>query len=192
MSKKILIGVICIIGLAVAISFGGQVPLKPFRDSGMVIDTHGKNNLGQLYQVSYSSHAVKEAQNLTFLIDLAQVSFTGSRVHAKIKTAAESNTEVRFYETPVVTSSGTPIIGYNRNRELATAPETLFYHHPIVTSSGTLLSTSIISDHISIEPPIIQEWILPDDGVYLIEMLDMINGTAGNDMSVAIEFFETE
>jgi len=192
MSKKILVVVIFMIGLVVAISFSGQVPLKPFRDLGMVINTHGKNNLGQLYQVSYTALAVKEALNLTFLIDLTSHTFTSSRIHARIKTAAENNAEVRFYEEPVVTSSGTPVVAYNRNRELATAPEALFYHTQTVTSSGTLLSTSIISEHESIEPQLIQEWVLPDGNSYLIEMVDMISGTAGNDMSIAIEFFETE
>ena len=192
MSKKILIGAICIIGLVVAISFGGQVPEKPFRDSGMVIDTHGKNNLGQLYQVSYTALAVKEALNLTFLIDLSTSAFTGSRVHAKIKTVSESNAEVRFYEEPVLTSSGTPVVAYNRNRELATSPEALFYHTQTIISSGTLLSTSILSDHESAEISWTQEWVLPDGKSYLIEMVDMISGTAGNDMSIAIEFFETE
>ena len=188
MLKKIIIGAVCIIGLAVAISFGGQVPQKPFRDSGMVIDTHGKNNLGQLYQVSYSSSATG-LESLTVLIDLAQISFTGSRIHAKIKAVSDNDAEVRFYETPVITSSGTPITAYNRNRELATVPEALFYRKSVISSSGTLLSTAILTDYDDIAPPIIQEWVLPDGGVYL---LDIVNGTAGNDLGVTIEFFETE
>ncbi len=192
MAKKIIILSVVLIGLSVACLFSGQVPLKPFRGSGMVLDTHAKNNLGQLYQVSYTSDSVRAAQNLLFLIDLATNTFTSSRVHARIKTAAENNAEIRFYESPVLITTGTPVAQFNRNRELATASEVLFYLQPTVVSSGTLLSTSIISDHISIEPPTIQEWILPTGNFYMIEMIDSISGTAGNDMSITIEYFETE
>ena len=188
MLKKIIIGAVCIIGLAVAISFGGQVPQKPFRDSGNVIDTHAKNNLGQLYQVSYSTSGVSLLE-FTVLIDLAQLTFTGSRITAKIKAVSDNDAEVKFYETPVITSSGTPMVAYNRNRELATVPEASFYRNSVISSSGTLLSEARLTDYVDLAPPIIQEWVLPDGGVYLIEM---INGTAGNDMGVTIEFFETE
>ena len=191
MSKKILIGAICVVGVIVALSFSGQVPRKSAREVGMVVDTHAKNNLGQLYQVSYSSDAVKEAKSFLFLINLATNTFTSDRIHARIKTGAENNAEVRFYESPTLTSSGTVVNEFNRNRELNTASGARFFIHPLASDNGTMLSTEIISDHVSMEPPTIQEWILPSGNFYMIEMLDKVSGTAGNDMNVIVEYFET-
>lgn len=192
MFKKLFVCIISIVGLATANIIGGAVPRKPARESGEVSDPQAKNNLGQLYQMSYVDSTITGTGYINFLIDLTSATYTRDRTHLKIKTSGLRDAMVTLYENPTVTSSGTIITPVCKNRELADTPQTQFFREAVVSSSGTILSTLIISDRHSIEPEIEQQWIVPDGNSYLMTLLNTIGGTAEYDLGLAIEFFETE
>lgn len=172
--------------------YAGAVPTTHPRTIGNVTDTHSKNNLGQLYQVSFSSRSLASGEHMKFFIAIATPTFTSSRAHVTIKTIAENEAVVKLYEDTVVHSSGTNVPAYCRNREIADDPELLFYRGSTIASSGTLISEYTISDHVSPEPEIKQEWVLDKTKNYLVDMESVIGGTAYDDMSIVIEFFESE
>ncbi len=192
MAKKIIILSVVLIGLSVACLFSGQVPLKPFRGSGMVIDTHAKNNLGQLYQVSRTTESVTSTKPYTMFLDARQAGFTAERAHINIKVKSTDEITIKLWENATVTSSGTVLTAYSRNRELADTPGLDCYYQPTVSTYGTCISTTMTSDYEDISETIKMEWVIPTGNTYLIEMLNDIGSTAVVDMGATVEFFETE
>lgn len=189
MFRKLLL-LVFVVGIT-GYAFAGAVPQKPARESGTITDEQAKNNLGQFYQVSFTSTTTDGSDIVRFLIDLTSATFTRDRVHITIKPTSDCNAIVSLYENPTVgDSSGTALIPYSKNRELADSPQTEFFVGSSVTATGTLLSTRMISDHMS-APELRGEWIVSGGNSYLLTILNTIGGTSQNDIGVVIEFFET-
>lgn len=145
MAKKILIASILIVGLAVAYSFGGQVPTKPFRGSGIITDSHAKIHLGEIYEADFIDIAVADDDYLVILVDITTNTFTADELHAFFEIAAGGDAVFKLYEGAHCTSSGTLITSYNLNRNIADSPEVLIFHTPtVILTSGTLITTELI------------------------------------------------
>lgn len=146
MSKKILIGAICIIGLAVAISFGGQVPAKPSHTSGKVNDAHAKVHLGQIYRTGTIYKNVAAGATAFFMVDVATTGFTADEIHATLSIKSTVTVILNIYSDPVTNSSGTVIPSYNLNQSIADTAEAIMYKTPTIVTSqnGTKISPSIL------------------------------------------------
>jgi len=193
MSKKIIIGAVFVIGLAVAYSFGGQVPAKPAHTSGVVTDAHAKVHLGQMYRTGHYYPAVAAAATAYFLVDVATTSFTADEIHTNILITVESSSLLVVYRDPVVSSSGTLVDSYNLNHPIADAATALFYHTPTITSLGT-----IVQPHIFIPAGKFNtgtdiknnaEYVGATGEMYLICVVNK-NGQAASDIGIYADFYE--
>jgi len=195
MSKKIIIGAVCIIGLGVALSFGGQVPAKPAHTSGMVTDAHAKVHLGQMYRTGHYYPAVAAAATAYFLVDVATTSFTADEIHTNILITAETTSLVIIYRDPVITSSGTIVDSYNLNHPIADAATAVFYHTPTVVTPGTLVQPHIlIPANVGIfntgtDIKNNAEYVGAAGEMYLIMVVNKDSQTAG-DIGIYADFYE--
>ena len=144
MSKKIIIGAVFIIGLTVALSFGGQVPAKPARTSGVVTDAHAKVHLGQMYRTGHIFESIASGATAFFMVDVATTGFTADEIHATLSIASTVTVVLNVFRDPVTTSSGTVVASYNLNQQIADTAEAIFYHTPTITSNGTKIQPSIL------------------------------------------------
>ncbi len=144
MTKKLFVLVVLFIGMAVVYSFGGQVPAKPTRDSGMVTDAHAKVHLGQMYRTGYLFNSVADGGTAYFLIDVSTSGFTADEIHGFLVIAVESTAVLNIYADPVVSSSGTVVPSFNLNQNIADSATAIFYHTPTITSNGTKISPEIL------------------------------------------------
>jgi len=144
MAKKILVLAVLFIGLAVAYSFGGQVPAKPSRTRGNVRDAHAKVHLGQMYRTGHLFDSVASGATAFFMVDVATTGFTADEIHATLSIKSTVTVVMNIFRDPVTTSSGTVVPSYNLNQSIADTAEAIMYHTPTITSNGTRISPTIL------------------------------------------------
>jgi len=146
MGKKVLVIVVIIIGLACALSFAGQVPAKPAHTSGMVKDAHAKVHLGQMYRTGHLFESVAAGATAFFMVDVATTGFTADEIHATLMIKSTVAIVLNIYRDPVTNSSGTVVLSYNLNQNIADSAEAIMYHTPTIVGgdNGTKISPVIL------------------------------------------------
>ena len=193
--KKISLSIILFVGF-VSYSFGGQVPEKPARLTGMVTDAHAKVHLGEMYRTGYLFPSVADGGTAYFMVDVATTGFTADEIHSFLTIVVESTAIVNIYRDPVTTSSGTVVPSFNLNQNIADSAEAIFYRSPTITTNqnGTKISPTILlpagtKNFNSGKAFKDGSEYVGEDALYLITVRNE-DGQAAKDIGIYADFYE--
>ena len=162
-----------------------HLPLLDQQSGSMVQVTraHERTHSGEFFAIMTIASGVNSGETKRWLISTP---ITKS-VRFSFTIAADAKSQIRFYEEPVVTVSGTSLNPYCTNRVIDTAPDVLVFEDTTITSPGPLmLSVDTIGSaggaaHAAVgghSDMSISEWILKPNTNYLIEAT--ANGDTAN------------
>lgn len=196
MFKKCLVFVVLLIGMMVAMSFGGQVPAKPARLVGMIPDATAKVHMGQVYRTGQIFKGIADGATAYFLVDVSTSGFTADEIHAVLAISVESTAILNIYKDPIVNSSGTVVPSYNLNQSIADSATAIMYVTPTIVTNqnGTKISPTILmpagnknfNSGIAFRDGAHYVWA---DALYLITVRNE-DGQAAKDIGIYSDFYE--
>jgi hypothetical protein len=113
-------------------------------------------------------------------------------VHARIGVSASDEIVVKFYENPIVSSSGSNALVRNYNRESTNTGSTgLFMSNPTVSSNGDILFVELVGSsakksNVGGSSNNFAEWVGKPDTAYLVEVAATNDNTKA---SIQISFY---
>lgn len=159
---------------------GGVVTISP---------AHAQIHNGASYSLDGEYLALASGATLYLLLDSSAI----TRYHwggYQMETTG-APVKIYLYESPTVTSNGTPVVGINRNREIATPPGSLTYVGTTVSAEGTLLhhadvfSTGTGNNQVGRIGRDVDEWIFDTTKLYLLKITNEDNAA----LDVHFSFF---
>lgn len=143
----------------------------------VVNDLTRKARQGEVYHFSHLFSSVADSANADILIS------TGAeRVSLTFSVSVAADTEVRIYETTVVSNSGSAVTSFNRNRTQDTTFTSTVTHTPTVSELGTLVTTDYLpggekNKEVGSSSSNFIVWVLKPDTNYLFRSTNTSGGT---------------
>lgn len=115
---------------------------------------------------------------------------TSTYAHLALGVKGTKWIELRVYEAPTSSSSGTLITAYNRNRNSSATSTTLIYKNPVCSVSGeSIYWQRYISNDVLVPNANTNEFVLKANTKYLVHIAD-VSGTANNPISTIFDWYE--
>jgi len=158
---------------------------------GVIEQEHLKIHLGQAYTVSDRFTILNAGGIREFLAIVPAGVFPHFRSFTV--TSDGGPNDVDFYEGTTVSANGTLITPRNNNRNLPDNAELLVYDSPTVTDDGLSLEPILIpgtKQSGSFGSEASNEWILKQDEVYMIRIVNNTVGSGSSSFTINLFFYE--
>jgi hypothetical protein len=160
----------------------------------VINEEHRMNHDGMMFHATYRWSAVANSGNADWL--LRTVASNYPHIVKALVTCADTPMDIKTYQSPTVSASGTAITSYTTNFNSSNTPDLLLYHTPTITDVGTLVhdrlvpsqGTGVGTDHGFIIPGSNEEWILAPSSDYLFRVTNNTGGTS--DIVIEMSWYE--
>lgn len=169
---------------------GKIAEVDPFSGHLVVIKSvHHWMHQGKFFQADYVDEALADDGTMELLVRLD----AGEGGHMRFRASIGGDGRLQLFEGPTVSSAGTGLTVFNRNRRSSNAADISVYHTPTTSDDGDALSDEIIPGggiffSAGGKQDSFEEWILMPSTDYLLRLTN-ISGAA-QPASISADWYE--